>query len=311
MDATTFEALGTYVYLATRQDDRLPALRRLAEEILAEVDRACSRFRDDSDLTLANRHAGAWVDVDPVLVAAVSAAVDAARQTEGLVNPLLGRPLEQLGYDRDFHELVEVDSPVPTFAAPPGLDAWQEIGLDDEGALRVPAGTALDLGATGKAWAADVIAAAAAGELGIEAIVSLGGDIAITDVVPDPEPWPIAISTYPGQPAEATITLDRGGLATSSTRVRRWARRGVQLHHVLDPRTGHPAPTTWRTVTATGPSAIAANTASTAAIVLGPGAPAWLESRGVDARLVGTDGHVETTGAWPADVTPDPERRRA
>ena len=64
-------------------------------------------------------------------------------------------------------------------------------------------------------------------------------------------------------------------------------------------------------MTATGPSAIAANTASTAAIVLGPGAPAWLASRGVDARLVGTDGHVETTGAWPADDAPDPERRRA
>ncbi|MFN8196383.1 MAG: FAD:protein FMN transferase [Nocardioidaceae bacterium] len=315
MEATTFEALGTYVYLATRQDDRLPALHRLAAEILADVDRACSRFREDSDLTLANRHAGEWVEVDPVLVAAVSAAVSAARQTEGLVNPLLGRPLQQLGYDRDFHELVDVDEPALA-GPPPPLDAWREIGLDEDGALRVPAGTALDLGATGKAWAADVIAAAATGELGIEAIVSLGGDIAITDVVIEPQPWPIAISTFPGQPAEAMVSLDRGGLATSSTRVRRWARRGVQLHHVLDPRTGLPAPTTWRTVTATGHTSTAANTASTAAIVLGADAPAWLESRGVDARLVAADGSVVRTGAWPVDDLPvddtsDSERRGA
>lgn len=302
MEATTFEALGTYVHLATRNDDLLPALRGLAETILADVDRTCSRFRDDSDLTLVNRNAGRWVAVDPLLVRAVETAVDAARQTDGLVNPLLGRPLQQLGYDRDFAAVVELDDDVIAPATPPPLDAWSAIRLDAGGALVIPAGTALDLGATAKAWAADIIAAAAAGELEAEAIVSLGGDIAIADTGSPAEPWPIAISTFPGQPAEAIITLDRGGLATSSTRVRRWARRGVQLHHVLDPRTGLPAPTTWRTVTATGRSATAANIASTAAIVLGEQAPAWLEQRGVDARLVAADGGIQTVGAWPTDT---------
>lgn len=306
MDATTFQALGTYVYLATRRDD-LPVLTRLASEILDDVDRACSRFREDSDLTLANRHAGTWVEVDPVLVDAVAAAVRAAEQTDGLVNPLLGRPLEQLGYDRDFPELREVEHLAVAPVTPPALDAWALIELDPDGALKVPTGSALDLGATGKAWAADLIARAAAGELGADAIVSLGGDIAITEPTgaapPSREPWPIAISTHPGDPAEAMVTLDRGGLATSSTRVRRWARRGVDFHHVLDPRTGLPAPTTWRTVTTTGPDALAANTASTAAIVLGPAAVDWLERRGVAARLVTDDGRVVTTGGWPQEET--------
>ncbi|MFN8189033.1 MAG: FAD:protein FMN transferase [Nocardioidaceae bacterium] len=311
MDATTFEALGTYVYLATREADRLPALRRLAEEVLADVDRTCSRFREDSDLTMVNRHAGTWVEVDPMLVAAVKTAVDAARQTDGLVNPLLGRPLQQLGYDRDFAQLTECEDDVIAPVQQPPLDAWTRIDLDDEGAIRVPAGSALDLGATAKAWASDIIAAAAAGELDAQAIVSLGGDIAISDTGTPGEPWPIAISTFPGQPAETTITLDRGGLATSSTRVRRWTRRGVQLHHVLDPRTGLPAPTTWRTVTATGRSATAANIASTMAIVLGPDAPNWLHQHGVDARLVAADGHIQTVGGWPAEAAPTPDRRGA
>ena len=114
-----------------------------------------------------------------------------------------------------------------------------------------------------------------------------------------PDPWPIAVSERPGDDADTVITLDRGGVATSSTQVRRWARAGVRRHHLLDPRTGGPALEVWRTVTATGPTCAAANAATTAAVVLGHGAPDWLESRGVTARLVGVDGEIRTTAAWP------------
>ena len=310
MSATTFEALGTYVFLSTRRSASVSPMHRLAVGLLSDVDRTCSRFREDSDLCRVNRHPGEWVDVDPVLVAAVATACDAARQTDGLVNPLLGRPLQQLGYDRDFGLLSEAeDDPVPT-PTPPAIGAWREIGIDPDGAVRIPAGTALDLGATGKAWAADLIAAAVTGELGVGAIISLGGDIAIAE--DDGDPWPVAIATHPGDPAEVTVTLDRGGLATSSTQVRRWTRRGVHLHHLLDPRTGQPAPTTWRTVTATGPSATAANIATTAAVVLGAAAPTWLAGHDVTARLVAADGTVQTTGRWPLAATlPTSERRGA
>lgn len=294
-------ALGTYVFLATRRAGDLAPAGRLARRVLDDVDRTCSRFRADSDLSRANAGAGAWVAVDPVLVAAVAAACIAAADTGGLVHPLLGRNLVELGYDRDFAALTPVDDdrvPAALWPSPaPAPDRWREIGLDPDGAIRVPAGTALDLGATGKAWAADVVATAFDQELGGPALVSLGGDLAIA--APDGEPWPVAISARPGGPVDTTVALDRGGLATSSTRVRRWARRGVDLHHLLDPRTGRPAPEVWRAVTATGPTCAAANTATTAAIVLGRDAPAWLAGRGVAARLVAADGQVRTTDGWP------------
>ncbi len=102
MPAETFGALGTYVYVATRDAAELAAARRLTEAVLDEVDRTCSRFRADSDLSRANAAAGHWTAVDPLLVAAVGVAVDAARVSEGLVHPLLGRHLVSWGYDRDF-----------------------------------------------------------------------------------------------------------------------------------------------------------------------------------------------------------------
>ena len=182
---------------------------------------------------------------------------------------------QQLGYDRDFGLLREVEDEAVTATRPhPAVDAWQEIGLDPDGAIRIPAGTALDLGATGKAWAADLIAAAVTGSWGS----GPSSAWAATSRSPRTTASRGRSRSPPGPAirAEVTVTLDRGGLATSSTQVRRWTRRGVQVHHLLDPRTGLPAADAWRTVTATGPTAIAANTATTAAVVLGPEAPRWL-----------------------------------
>ena len=92
-----------------------------------------------------------------------------------------------------------------------------------------------------------------------------------------------------------------GGLATSSTAVRRWRRGGTAYHHVLDPRTGLPAEPVWRTVTVTAASCVDANTASTAAIVRGVPRPDWLAALGLPSRLVDAAGAVHRVAGWPAD----------
>ena len=293
--AELFGSLGTYVFLATRDPVELDHARRLSEAALAEVDRTCSRFRDDSDLARANASAGRWVVVDPILVAAVTVAVEAARVTQGLVHPLLGRNLVSCGYDRDFGSLADTGPVIPAPAPEP--DAWEKIGISDD-AIRVPAGTALDLGATGKAFAADLVAETLAGELGGSAIISVGGDLAVAR--PDGHPWQVVVCERPDEQG-ALVWLERGGIATSSTGVRRWARGGTTYHHLLDPRTGMPVRDTWSLVTCLGDTAVGANTAATAAVVLGPDAPAWLEAHGVAARLVSPGGDASRTGAWPVD----------
>ena len=293
-----FQALGTYVHLATPGGRQLAAVERLVRGVLAEVDRTCSRFRLDSDLTRANHSPGRRVSIDPPLVEALRAAVEVARQTTGLVSPLLGRTLVQLGYDRDFNRLYDQGGHGVATAQrlpDPDPDAWRrlEIGADW---VRVPAGSALDLGSTGKAWASDLCAAMVHDRLGVGVLVSLGGDIAVAG---DDE-WPVEIRERAEDPdAAESVYLTGGGLATSSTRVRRWRQAGVVRHHVLDPRTGLPADEVWRTVTATGPTCAAANAAATAAIVLGAAAPQWLDERAVDARLVAVDGSVLRLGNWP------------
>jgi thiamine biosynthesis lipoprotein len=163
----------------------------------------------------------------------------------------------------------------------------------------------MDLGATAKAWAADHCAEMIAARLGCGALVSLGGDIAVAGQGPATG-WRVRVTddhaSGPGA-AGQTITLTEGGLATSSTTVRTWTADGGRAHHIIDPATGVPAPDCWRTVSVAAGSCLDANTASTAAIVRGEAAVAWLEEIGLPARLVRPDGSVVTMGGWPAVAT--------
>ena len=102
----------------------------------------------------------------------------------------------------------------------------------------------------------------------------------------------------PGQ----TVAIATGGLATSSTTVRRWRVGDAEHHHIVEPRTGAPALEVWRTVSVAAASCVDANVASTAAIVRGERAVAWLDEAGLPARLVRPDGTVVATCGWPAEA---------
>jgi len=296
----TWRALGTYVHLATSDQGALEPARQIAVRLLEDVDRACSRFRKDSDLVRANAAAGSWVNVDPLLVRAIGAAVEAAADTDGLVDPTLGHAMAAVGYDRDI-SLVLAESTDPAgVPVPARAGAWREIQRDLMGAVMVPFGSALDLGATAKAWAADLIVNAIAAQSDSTVVISLGGDVAVAGHGDD-SGWPVAVTETIDDPAGAEVVhLPYGGLATSSTAARRWVRDGVIRHHLVDPRTGEPTSGRWRTVTATGVTCVAANTASTAAVVLGEAAVGWLNEREIPARLVSTQGRVVRTDRWPA-----------
>ncbi|MDX6665371.1 MAG: FAD:protein transferase, partial [Solirubrobacteraceae bacterium] len=272
--------------------------RELLEDLLAAVDLACSRFRPDSELVALNARAGSPTTVSPLLGDAIDVALRAARQTDGIVDPTVGPALVALGYDRDF-AAVAADG-----AAVTGIPAsgWETVRWDPATRVAcVAPGGALDLGATAKAWAADRAAAAITRETGASVLVSLGGDIAMAGPLPAGG-WPVHVSDdhrdEPGAGGQ-TIALHGGGLATSSTSVRTWRRGARAIHHIVDPRTGEPAAAVWRTASVAAASSVDANTASTAAIVMGRAAPGWLAGHGLAARLVGVDGDVTIVGAWP------------
>jgi thiamine biosynthesis lipoprotein len=87
-------------------------------------------------------------------------------------------------------------------------------------------------------------------------------------------------------------------MATSSTLHRRWSRGGLEVHHILDPRTGQPADECIVSATVCAASCVAANAASTAAVILGSAAGAWLTARRLPALLVDRHGRPTEYAGW-------------
>ncbi len=273
----------------------LTSARLEVDAELDAVDAAASRFRPDSEIVALAAACGRPTPVSATLANLLGAALTAAAQTEGDVDPTVGAALVELGYDGG------VSPPVSSILVPA---VWSMVTLED-GIATVPPGILLDLGATAKAVAADQCAERMHRVTGTGVLINLGGDIATAGSAPD-DGWQVGVHDGDGEP-DTSLTLPAGAaLATSSTLRRRWRRGTETLHHILDPRTGRPADPVWRTVSVAAQSCYAANTVSTAAVVRGYRALDWIGSLGMQAWLVDRDRNVHTVGGWPSTPTDSP-----
>jgi len=294
-------ALGGSLRVIVTRPVSLRTAKAAVDEVVAAMDRAASRFRDDSELSRLNASPERDVTVSPLLAQAIAAAMRAAELSGGAVDPTVGSAVRLAGYETDFAQVPADGDRIRLYAE--RIPGWRAVRLDRASrTVRVPRGVEIDLGATAKALTSDLAAAAASKATGgAGVLVSLGGDIAVAGEAPAGG-WSIQTSDDSATPiddAEEAISITSGGIATSSTTVRRWTRGGVLLHHIIDPATGLPADTCWRTVSVVAATCVDANIASTAAIVMSRSAISWLESGHLPARLVDLSGNVHRVGGWP------------
>jgi len=300
----SFDLWGGIATVATLTARDESASRRAEVAVHAwieRVDLAASTYRSDSEITALNNSQGQPMLVGPVLGQAIRVALHAAEQSEGMVDPTIGALT------------LSAATSAPTITR---TGNYRDVIISDEHTdgsceITMPAGIQLDLGATAKAWAADRAAALAAEASGTGVLVSLAGDIAMACPAPA-DGWTVLVtddhresSDSPG-PAAQTISLTGGGLATSSTTVRRRATSDAStVAHIIDPFRWRPITPVWRTVSVAAGDCVTANTATTAALILGDRAQAWLEGTGLPARLVGVDGRILRLGGWPSDDRED------
>jgi thiamine biosynthesis lipoprotein len=260
-----------------------------------------SRFRADSELNQLNAQAGMPVPVSQDLMDVIMASLEAAKATEGLVDPTLKDAMLAIGYDRSFEKLSSGSSDIssgPEHAITNNGAGWWDIRCDPElGLVHLPAGVHLDLGGIGKGWAAD----RAVERLRVQgpALVDAGGDIAVNEPPHRSQGWPIAVTdprNPDGEPL-AILKIVQGGVATSGRDFRRWTRDGVPQHHILDPQTRQPAETDVLAATVIAPSALEAEAAAKAVLIQGGRrGMAWLESRPqLAGLLVAEDGSMSVS----------------
>ena len=268
-----FEAMGCEIVLAAAS----ASAARAVEQLFRGRERRFSRFVRDSELNRVNAGAGRPVQVSQEFATMLRTALDAAAESDGLVDPTLGAALVAAGYDADL-ALLEDDGCLPT-AGPVGR--WRGVRLIGR-RLFAPAGVELDLNGVVKGATVDDAVAL----LGGRSWVSAGGDLATIGGV--------VVSL----PQQGTVLLQRGALATSGTDRRSWTRGGRLQHHLIDPRTGTPARSPWLYVTACAATCAGADVAAKAGFLHGESGPQWLDARGIPGRFVTAAGTIRVNESW-------------
>lgn len=227
---TSFEAIGTRWQI----DTTTPISPRTVSAVRARIDRFdrdWSRFRPDSWVSeVARSGAGTYplpADAGPLL----DAYDRAAACTEDAVDPLVGRVLEELGYDAGYRLRPHLDAHGDLAVAP--APSWRRTARRANGTLTLDEPALLDVGAAGKGYLVDLVAEVLTDHRHPEHTVDAGGDLRTTGTLT------VALED-PRDPTRAvgTIRVEDAALAGSATNRRAW---GHGLHHVVDARTGQPA----------------------------------------------------------------------
>lgn len=281
----SFRALGSEIRLIGTSE---AALER-AQAWLLDAQARLSRFAPAGELCALNDDPRERVPASPLLRRAVSAALWAARATDGLVDPTLLGAVERAGYDRSCERLERlplaaalVSAPERRPARPDPAQRWRRVAVDARaGVVARPPGVRLDLGGSGKGWIADRLAE----RYGL-AVVDCGGDVRVTT------PTAVLVRHPVGGRHVLELMLDDQAVATSGLDRRIWATPAGPAHHLLDPATGRAAWTGLAGVTALAPTALEAETRAKAALLSGPrGARRWLARHG--GVLLHEDGEAE------------------
>jgi len=193
--------------------------------LIERFDRDWSRFRDDSLVTRISKQGGTWR-----LPATAAPLLETYRAlyeaTDGRVSPLVGRTLENLGYDSAY-SLRDTGQRTAT-------PSWDDALAWDGETLTALNPVLLDVGAAGKGYLVDLVSAMLR-EHGHEThVVDASGDI----VHAGAGATRVALE-HPLDPSKAigVVELSRGALCASASNRRAW---GDGLHHVIDASTGLP-----------------------------------------------------------------------
>jgi thiamine biosynthesis lipoprotein len=256
MQTLAFRAMNTDVFLAAEDSSR--ALQGLedARNLIEESERRFSRFLPDSEVSALNAASGRWHSVSSDLMEMLQQAQAFSAETRGLFDPSILTDLKRVGYDRSMDEIRRkgASSGYDGTASPSTRRKFTEVELDEQRyRVRLPIGMEIDLGGFAKGWIVEK-AARALRACTTACAVSAGGDIVFEGVPADGSQWHVYIEDpYDADKKVGELHMGAGAVVTSSVAKRRWLQGGIERHHLIDPRTGEPAQTTWLSVTVAAP----------------------------------------------------------
>ncbi|HYH44475.1 MAG TPA: FAD:protein FMN transferase [Thermoanaerobaculia bacterium] len=263
--------MGTGLRIEVEAVDRAAGLAA-SERAVAALEAAEARlstWRAGTELARLNRapEGHPW-PLSPALAADLEGALSCAAATGGAFDPTVGPLVAAWNLRRGGR----VPDPAE-LAAARAATGHAGLRLADGAATRLRPGLAVEEGGFGKgAGLRDALTALAADPAVERALLDLGGQIAVfrRTAAPGASGWRVAVADPRRRDREVLeIAVDGGSVSTSGNSERCITVDGVRLGHLLDPRTGRPAPD-FGSVTVWAADPLVADCLSTGLYVLGP-----------------------------------------
>lgn len=277
-------AMGTSLQVAVTAPTRAQALQssERAFEAVQQVEARLSTWREDSELAQLNRAlVGSKMTLSGSLLRDMAAARRYSQATGGAFDPGIGALIE-LYRLRDGGRW------------PSDQEVWAclpHCGIEQLHVVRASASRRtqrlqLEEGGFGKGAGLDAAGRAALAGGAAAATFDFGGQVLRVGDQDGMDHYDIA-DPRDRQRAVVRVAMGNGSIATTANSERRLSASGREFGHILDPRTGRPAPD-FGSVTVIAETAFAADCLSTALFVMGPTAAlAWAEAQeGIEALVL-------------------------
>jgi thiamine biosynthesis lipoprotein len=299
-------AFGTLVdvdVLASNADAARKAIAAVSQDFIMQ-NREWHAWKpgalNDLNIALA---AGRRHEAHPFLLPLLREVRELARSSGGLFNPAIGQLVGKWGFHDDLPPsgaLPDVNELSPVLESLPSME---DVVIEGNRVSSRNAQVQIDLGGYAKGVALDRALDRLAG-LGFDnAMVNLGGNLAVSGMRGD-RPWNIGVRHPQGRINQGGGTLaaveisGRCAVVTSGTYERYREQDGRRYAHIIDPRSGQPAAHV-ASATVIHRNAALADVAATALVVAGPmDWPETARRMGVEeVMIVDDDGRVQMTEA--------------
>ena len=271
-----------------------------AEEEVYRLEAMLSRTDEESQVARLNSQGTA--DIDAELWGLIETAMAYSEATGGAFDITVAPVLLAWGFTTDEYQVpsqAELEALLPAV----GVEHIRCLGENTDGTVTVALdpGTQIDLGAIGKGYASDRVAAIFEEYEVPRGLIRLGGSVLAIGDRPDGEAWRVGIQDPDSQEGGylAIVEVADQAVVTSGDYQRYFEQDGQRYCHIMDPATAAPADSGVDSVTIVGSDGTVCDALSTALYVMGEekGAQFWKDhpELNFEAIFVSQDGSIAVT----------------
>jgi FAD:protein FMN transferase len=240
----TGKAMGTYVtvwFWTDKEADAAKAAEAVFNE-MKRLDATMTTWTDTSEVSKVNAAAGGKpVAVGPETFEVIERALDISKKSGGLFDISFGAFKGLWKFDEDMDGALPSEDDVK---ARMKLVNYKDIAIDKKKrtVLLKKKGMYINLGGIAKGYAVDKCVAMLKKAGFKDFMVQAGGDMYVAGKK-GTDPWVVGIRDPRGERDDmfALMPIEDHSFSTSGDYERGFVKDGVRYHHILDPRTGHPA----------------------------------------------------------------------